>query len=117
DALRQVVEAFVWRLTGEETIYQMIQLADEVKLRGGTPREPLFYKQRYLDALNDVIRHRVEELERGECSPDKYLVPGSRPLLEALAARGLTLYLASGTDEAYLKEEARLLDIARYFDG
>jgi phosphoglycolate phosphatase len=29
----------------------------------------------------------------------------------------LTMYLASGTDEIYMKEEARLLDVARYFDG
>ncbi len=27
------------------------------------------------------------------------------------------MYLASGTDEIYMKEEARLLDVARYFDG
>jgi phosphoglycolate phosphatase len=44
-------------------------------------------------------------------------VPGARALLESLKARGLTLYLASGTDEIYMKEEARLLDVARYFDG
>ena len=27
------------------------------------------------------------------------------------------MYLASGTDEEYMKEEARLLDVERYFDG
>ncbi len=117
EALRQVVESFVWRLTGEETIYQMIALAAEVTRRGGTPREPLFYKQRYLELLSHVIHNRLEELRRGHCSPDRYLVPGSRPLLEALAGRGLSMYLASGTDEVFLKEEAALLDIARYFDG
>lgn len=117
DALRQVVEEFVWRLTGEETIYQMIALAEEVTRRGGTPRDPLFYKQRYLELLSHVIRGRLEELRRGDGSPDRYLVPGARPLLEKLADRGLSMYLASGTDEVFLKEEARLLDIARYFDG
>ena len=45
------------------------------------------------------------------------MVPGARPLLESLKERGLKLYLASGTDEIYMKEEARLLDVARYFDG
>jgi phosphoglycolate phosphatase len=117
DELRQVVESFVWRLTGEETIYQMIALADEVKRRGGTPREPLVYKQWYLDRLSHVIRHRLEDLRGGHCSPDRYLVPGSRALLERLKDRGLSMYLASGTDEVYLKEEADLLDVTRYFDG
>lgn len=115
--LRQVVEAFVWRLTGEETIYQMIALADEVKRRGGTPLDPILYKQRYLDLLSHVIRNRLEELRCGSGAPDRYLVPGSRPLLEKLKERGLRMYLASGTDEVFLKEEAALLDISRYFDG
>jgi phosphoglycolate phosphatase len=117
DQLRLVVEDFVWRLTGQETIYQMIRLAEEVRLRGGSPLDPLLYKRRYLDRLWDVIGHRVEELRAGRCSPDRYLVPGARAMLEALQGRGLRLYLASGTDEIYMKEEAVLLDVARYFDG
>ena len=115
--LRQVVEEFVWRLTGEETVYQMMALAEEVRRRGGVPLDPLAYKKRYLDLLWEVIRGRVEELRRGHCPPDKYLVPGARRLLETLRDRGLRLYLASGTDEVYTKEEAGLLDIARYFEG
>ena len=31
--------------------------------------------------------------------------------------RGLTLYLASGTDEVYVREEAELLQMTQYFDG
>lgn len=117
EQLRQVVEGFVWRLTGKETLYQMIALADEVRLRGGTPLDPLVYKKRYLDRLWAVIRDRVEGLRSGACPPDRYLVPGSRALLESLKARGLSLYLASGTDDIYMQEEARLLDVTRYFDG
>jgi len=117
EELRQVVEGFVWRLTGEETIYQMIALAEEVRRRGGTPLDPLVYKQRYLDGLWQVIHDRVDDLRSGRCSPDRHLVPGSRRLLESLQERGLRLYLASGTDESAVREEARLLDIERYFDG
>jgi len=117
EQLREVVEDFVWRLTGQETIYQMIRLAEEVRRRGGTPLDPLAYKHQYLERLWQVIRHRVEELRAGQCSPDKYLVPGARALLEELKQRGLRLYLASGTDEMYMKEEANLLDVTRYFDG
>src|SRR5262249_8353326 len=117
EQLREVIEDFVWRLTGKETLYQMIELAEQVKARGGTPLDPLAYKRRYLDRLNDVIADRVAELRSGSCDPDKYMVPGSRQLLEALKERGVTLYLASGTDEIYMKEEANLLDVTRYFDG
>ena len=115
--LRAVIEDYVWRLTGLETVYQMIELANQVKLRGGTPLDPLVYKHRYLDRLSHVIKDRVEGLRSGERAPDRYLVPGSRAILEALKGRGLRLYLASGTDEVFMKEEADLLDVSRYFDG
>ena len=117
EELRCVIEDFVWRLTGKETLYQMIELAEQVKRRGGTPLEPLMYKRRYLDRLSEVIRDRVEGLRSGACPPDRYLVPGSRELLDGLRARGMRLYLASGTDEVYMKQEADLLDVTRYFDG
>src|SRR2546430_15589246 len=38
--LTAAVEDFVMRLNGRQTIYQMMQLADEVRRRGGSPREP-----------------------------------------------------------------------------
>src|SRR3954454_20514841 len=44
--LTAAVEEFVMRLNGRQTIYQMIQLADEVKSRGGQPLEPIEYKHR-----------------------------------------------------------------------
>jgi phosphoglycolate phosphatase-like HAD superfamily hydrolase len=117
DQLRTVVEDFVWRLTGQETVYQMIELAGQVRRRGGQPLEPLAYKHRYLDLLWSRIRDRVEALRSGAASPDQYLVPGSRRLLESLRARGMKMFVASGTDEPFMKEEARLLDVERYFDG
>jgi len=115
--LRAIVEEFVGRLTGKQTMYQMIELADNVKARGGNPADPLEYKKMYLDRLHEKIRHRLEELESGAASPEKYLVPGARALLEALKDRGLKMYLASGTDQIYMRKEARLLDVDRYFDG
>jgi len=115
--LRTIVEDFVWRLTGKETIYQMMEFADHVTRRGGKALDPLAYKKMYLDRLWVRIRGRIEELKDGKASPESYMVPGSRALLESLKARGLKMYLASGTDEVFMKEEARLLDVARYFDG
>ncbi|HSB13439.1 MAG TPA: HAD family hydrolase, partial [Bryobacteraceae bacterium] len=115
--LRAIVEDFVARLTGKQTMYQMIELAEQVEKRGGKPLEPLVYKRMYLDRLNDKIRDRIAELRAGKVSPEKYLVPGARKMIEALAERGLTMFLASGTDQEYMRDEARLLDIDRYFQG
>lgn len=117
EQLREIVEEFVGRLTGKQTMYQMIELAENIEKRGGMPPDPLEYKKMYLDRLWVKIEHRVKELQDGGCSPEKYLVPGSRALLEGLKERGFKMYLASGTDHAYMAEEARLLDVTRYFDG
>ena len=116
-SLQAVVEEFVGRLTGKQTIYQMIELADQIRSRGGTPHDPLVYKKMYSDALWNRIEHRVESLRSGVASPEQYLVPGSRALLEGLRDRGYTLYLASGTDHAFVDEEARLLNVHHYFAG
>jgi phosphoglycolate phosphatase len=117
EELRAIVEDYVARLTGKQTMYQMIELARQVEIRGGKPLDPLLYKKRYLALLHDKICGRIEELRKGNASPEKYLVPGVRPFLEAMKEKGFTMYLASGTDQEFMREEARLLDIDRYFAG
>ncbi len=115
EARRQLCFDDIMRLNGKQTIYQMIQLAERIKERGGTPRDPLWYKHEYLRRLDERIQHRIEGLQSGRITPDDLLVHGSRPLLELLQRRGLHLYLASGTDEPFVKREADLLDLTRYF--
>jgi phosphoglycolate phosphatase len=113
--LTATVEEFVMRLNGRQTIYQMIQLADEVRRRGGQPLDPLAYKHRYHDLLMARIHSRLAALESGAATPEEWTVPGSHALLENLRRRGLTLYLASGTDLKYVRHEAGLLGVAEYF--
>ena len=115
EARWQLCREDIMRLNGKQTIYQMIQLAERIRERGGTPREPLWYKQEYLRRLDDRIQHRLESLRRGTLRPDDLLVYGARPMLEVLHHRGLPLYLASGTDEHCVRAEAELLDVTRYF--
>jgi phosphoglycolate phosphatase-like HAD superfamily hydrolase len=104
-------------LTGRQTIYQMIRLAERVRQFGGAPLEPLEYKREYHRRLMRHIGGRREALAAGTAPPDRMLLPGARDMLERLRDRGVKLYLTSGTDEPYVIEEARMLDVARYFDG
>jgi phosphoglycolate phosphatase-like HAD superfamily hydrolase len=115
--LRAVLEDFIWRFTGQDTIWQTRSFAAAVRERGGPELDAAEYKDRFLTALGELTTARMEEIRTGAAKPDKYLVPGTRALLEALRARGVTLILASGTDDPELQYEARLLDVARYFDG
>lgn len=113
--IEHTVREFVADLTGKQTIYQMIRLAEEVRRRGGIPRDPVEYKRLYLDRLMLRIRDRREALRTGRVGPEEMLVPGSIGLLQCLQKRECSMYLASGTDIEYVIEEAALLGLESFF--
>ena len=115
ERVEAMMTADVEETTGRPTIDQMIRLARRVAEFGGSPRDPKEYKAEYIRRLMKHIARRRESLAAGAVAPDQMLLPGVRPLLEALASRGLVMVAASGTDEPYVREEARLVDVARYF--
>lgn len=115
--LHAIVEDFVAETTGKQTIYQMIGLADMIRDRGGNPEDPLVYKKEYLDLLWDRIKDRIEALKTGKVQPEQMVVRGSYRLLDLLKARGVRMYVASGTDEPFVKNESALVKVNHYFDG
>jgi phosphoglycolate phosphatase len=115
EALRKLVNDFVMHLNGKQTIYQMIRLAEEVRRRGAVPEEPTVYKERYHERLMERIAGRHEALRSGRAAPRDMLVPDCLDLLEELCRRNVALYVASGTDERYVLDEARLLGLDKYF--
>jgi phosphoglycolate phosphatase len=115
DAIYRHCHDFVMRLNGKQTIYQMLQLAEEIRARGGKPQDPLDYKKKYHARLMEKIGRRREALRSGGARPEDFLVPGSIAMLGALRDLGQPVYLASGTDELYVHEEARLLGLIPFF--
>jgi phosphoglycolate phosphatase-like HAD superfamily hydrolase len=113
--LHACVEEYVMRLNGRQTIYQMMRLADEVAKRGGRPLEPLEYKHRYHELLWQQVGERVAAVRSDQLSEEEMTVPGSRQLLQTLTARGLILYLASGTDLKYVRDELQVLGLESSF--
>ncbi|HHW09113.1 MAG TPA: HAD family hydrolase [Firmicutes bacterium] len=111
------VRNFIDELTGVQTIYQCIRLAEEVAACGGRPADPLEYKREYHRRLMQKIEHRIQGLKEGRIKTDDLLVPGAVSFLRALQERGVALYLASGTDEIYVRQEAELLGISSFFAG
>jgi len=115
--LYALVTEYVDRLTGKQTIYQMIRLGEEIEKRGGQPASPLAYKRLYHDRLWERIEGRVAALKAGRVSPGEMMVPGALTMITALRARGVTCSLASGTDEPYVLDEAAALGLVPYFAG
>jgi phosphoglycolate phosphatase-like HAD superfamily hydrolase len=118
-AIEREVAEYVDLSTGIVTIEQMQWLAGAVR-RHGRARRPLSaaeYKAIYLQRLDVRVDARLARLERGEVAPDDMMLAGARAFVSGLAARGIRLYLASGTDHHYLTREAAALGVAGYFTG
>ena len=116
EVIHRCARDFVDFLTGKQTIYQCIRLVEEVAARGGTPLEAMDYKNEYHRRLNLRIEHRLTELREGG-DPINHVVPGTYDLLEMLRRHDVTVYLASGTDEIFVKEEADLLRVTDFCNG
>ena len=115
EIIEECVTDFVDKLTGKQTIFQCIQVGEEIKKRGGTAEDPLVYKTEYLRRLNEKIKDRKAGLRDGSIKPEEMLVPGTIALLEKLKDAGLSVYCASGTDNDAVLDEAKLLGLDKYF--
>jgi rfaE bifunctional protein kinase chain/domain len=67
--------------------------------------------------LRRMVDARLERLQRGELSPDHFMISGVTRLLELLSRAGVELTLASGTPERDVVREAAVLGIAHFFGG
>jgi len=115
--LTALVTEFVTVLTGKQTIYQMMRFEEEIKARGGQALTAGEYKQMYLDLLWERIKDRVRGLQNGSLQPEDYVVPGALEMVQALHERGVSLFIASGTDQPNVIEEATALGVAQYANG
>lgn len=112
------VAAYVDHSTGILTIKQMQWLAQAVRQHGwAEPRSALEYKQLYNERLLVPVRARLTQLDGSQAARDSLMIAGARDFLAALAARGVMLFLASGSDHEYVAAEAGLLQIDHFFTG
>lgn len=116
DEVEHLVRDFVTTLTGKQTIYQCIQLGKSVSKYGGKPKDPLLYKKEYLSRLWERIENSFNSLKNKSRSADDLLIKGARSFLTALTNNGVKLYLASGTDQVNVYEEATVLELNDFFE-
>jgi rfaE bifunctional protein kinase chain/domain len=115
------VDKLIDSTTGMRTIEQMRGLINLINQFEIVRKEDMLtaagYKKLYLERLESHISSRLDGVSKGIYSPDDFTVKGAIKFLKELNERGIILYLASGTDEAYVKHEAGLLGYANLFKG
>ncbi len=114
-ALAGEIAGYIADSTGIQTIFQMEWLADQVKGRGGQAEDPWAYKAEYNRRLMEKVSLRRSAVESGQASPAAFLIAGAKAFLAELARLGLELYVASGTDEPDVVQEAKILGVDHFF--
>ncbi len=115
--LHRLAADYVSGSTGQATIFQMEYLVEAVKQRRGTPKSALEYKQIFLERLIRQVEQRLAGVEGDRSRLAQLMVPGVATVLATLRRQSVTCYLASGTDEQHVVNEARILGVAGYFNG
>jgi rfaE bifunctional protein kinase chain/domain len=120
-AVTDRVRDYIDRSAGIQTIRQMQALADMVREFGFVPERRVLdaagYKELYNEALMQIVSERIERVRRSELDTGDWTVKGAVPFLRELHRRGIRLYLASGTDEHDVRNEAEVLGYAELFEG
>lgn len=119
--IEEAVREYIDDSTGIQTILQMEHLVNMVREHGLVPEDRILdaqgYKEIYIERLMLSVGERVRRLERGEQSVEAYTLRGALSFVRNLHDRGITLYLASGTDRPFVEHESRLVGAAPYFSG
>jgi bifunctional ADP-heptose synthase (sugar kinase/adenylyltransferase)/phosphoglycolate phosphatase-like HAD superfamily hydrolase len=119
--VQTLVNEFIDKTTGIQTLVQMKGLIDLIREFGCVPEEKMLdefgYKKIYNDELLKMVKEREKKMERGELVIDDFTMKNAVPFLQKLYDAGIKLYLASGTDEEDVKREAEVLGYAPLFEG
>jgi phosphoglycolate phosphatase-like HAD superfamily hydrolase len=117
---RRVLE-YIDQSAGVQTLVQMEALVGIVREFGLVPPEKILdrfgYKKCYNDALMEIVCERTVKLQRGQLDANDFTIKGAVAFAQALRQRGVTLYLASGTDHADVEAEAKALGYTNLFNG
>jgi bifunctional ADP-heptose synthase (sugar kinase/adenylyltransferase)/phosphoglycolate phosphatase-like HAD superfamily hydrolase len=115
------VREYVDKTTGVQTLVQMEGLVEMVRefaiVPPGHVKDPAGYKAEYNAELLALVGARAARLTGGELSLEDFTMKGAVDFLRALDSAGVILHLASGTDTADVKAEARLLGYDTLFRG
>ena len=114
-------DEFIDKTTGIQTLVQMKGLIELIREFGCVPEDKILdefgYKQIYNDELLIMVKEREVKYANGELSLEDFTLKNAVLFLEKLHAAGVKLYLASGTDEADVKSEAKVLGYDHLFEG
>jgi bifunctional ADP-heptose synthase (sugar kinase/adenylyltransferase)/phosphoglycolate phosphatase-like HAD superfamily hydrolase len=121
DGIQKAVSALIEKTTGIQTLAQMYQLRELVRsfayVKEADLLTPEEYKAVYNRALLANVEKRMSLTREKKLNPEDVTIKGAAAFLKKLESWGTKLYLASGTDQEDVIQEARILGYERLFSG
>jgi rfaE bifunctional protein kinase chain/domain len=119
--IKSRINEFIDKTTGIQTLMQMKILLDIIREFGFVPVDQMLdeygYKEIFNNELMLMVKERERKLTRAELSVEDFTLKNAVPFLNELHKTGIKLYLASGTDEEDVKNEAAALGYDHLFEG
>jgi rfaE bifunctional protein kinase chain/domain len=119
--IQREIHQLIDHSTGVQTLVQMQSLVGLVRKSGYVRADEVLdaagYKNIFNQELLKIVRGRMEQLRTRQLGPEHFQISHAMQFLRELQRRGITLYLASGTDQGDVIEEAQALGYAGFFDG
>ncbi|MEW5816978.1 MAG: PfkB family carbohydrate kinase [Spirochaetota bacterium] len=116
-----IAQEYIYKTTGVQTLVQMKGLIGLVQELGFVSKGEILseheYKAIYNRELLNLVEKRSRKYQAGELDINDCTIKNALPFLQALVKQGITLYLASGTDQEDVEREAELLKYSDLFSG
>ena len=112
-ARRQLCFEDIMRLNGKQTIYQMMQLAERIKERGGTPRDPLVQHE-YLRRLDERIG--IERCVASRDDQARRFAGAWRAGCWRNCSDAVCLFISPAARMSSLSNRRRVIGFDRYFE-
>ena len=109
------LRAEILALNGKPPIFQIRRCLELAGSSAKNLPEPEQLLKEYASKLGNAVAGRLSKIQRGDVSPESYLVHGTMTLLKQLSRRELTLIILSGTEQEFVEKEAQLLGLTRFF--
>ena len=119
--VQREIHQFIDQSAGMQTMAQMHALVELVRNFGYADESAILdasgYKNLFNVELMKVVSARMEQLRSGQLGADHLQIREATAFLRELHQRGIALYLASGTDQSDVVEEAQALGYSGFFEG
>lgn len=121
EIINQKITQLISQTTGAPTIVQMEGLVELIHREGFVEKSEVksaeFYKLQFLELLTERVAKRLDQFQCKELETEDFTIKNVLSFIQQLKDASLELYLASGTDQANVIQEANSLGYGSWFKG